>query len=75
MHKIHSIDDLLERLEACNFFRVTKNSEKDFTLVLGSEVSKKFVKTFLKEFCSAGGFKIEIKEDLAKMRIVVSGSA
>jgi len=61
----------LKRLEACNFFRTTKNSENDFTLVLGSEIAKKFVKMFIEEFLSAAGLKADIKENLAKLRVTV----
>jgi hypothetical protein len=68
-HKVCSLEDLLERLEACNFFRITKNSENDFTLVLGSEITRKFVRTFIEEFLSVMGLKAEIKENIAKIRI------
>jgi Arc/MetJ-type ribon-helix-helix transcriptional regulator len=68
-HKVCSLEDLLERLEACNFFRITKNSENDYTLVLGSEIIKKFVKTFIEEFLSVMGLKAEIKENITKIRI------
>jgi hypothetical protein len=69
--KVHSVEDLLERLEACNFFKITRNSEKDFTLVLSSETTKKFIKIFLEEFFSTMGLKAEIRENLAKLRVVV----
>jgi hypothetical protein len=68
-HKVYSLEDLLERLETCNFFRITKNSENDFTLVLGSEMTRKFVKIFIEEFLSVMGLRVEIKENIAKMRI------
>jgi hypothetical protein len=51
-------------------FRVTKNSEKDFTLILGSELPK-FVRIFIEEFLSAVGVKAEIGEDLVKLRVAV----
>jgi predicted transcriptional regulator len=70
-HKVCSLEDLLRRLEACNFFRVTKNSQNDFTLVLGSEAAKKFVRVFIEEFLSVMDFKMEIKEDITKMRVIV----
>lgn len=70
-HKVHSIEGILERLEACNFFRTTKNSQNAFTLVLGHEIAKKFVRIFLEEFLSTMGLKIEIKENIAKIRIIV----
>lgn len=69
--KVHSVGDILERLEACNFFIITKNSEKDFTLVLYSETTKRFIKVFLEEFFSAMGLKVEIRENLTKLRLVV----
>ena len=69
-HKVCSLEDLLKRLEACNFFRITKNSEKDFTLVLYSETTKKFIKIFLEEFFSATGLKVEVGENLAKLRVM-----
>lgn len=66
-----SAEYLLERLEACNFFRLTKNSRNDFTLILGSEISKKFVRIFLEEIISQMGIKAEIKDNLAKLRVTI----
>ena len=69
--KVHTAEDALTRLETCNFFRMTKNSEKDFTLILGLEMPKKFVKIIIAEFFSAIGVKAEIKENLAKLNVTV----
>jgi hypothetical protein len=69
--KVHTAADVLTRLETCNFFRMAKNSEKDFTLILGSEVPKKFVKILIEEFFSAIGVKAEIKENLAKLNATI----
>jgi hypothetical protein len=69
--KIHTPEEVLRRLETCNFFRLTKNSEKDFTLVLGSELPKKFVKITVEEFFVAVGIRAEIKENLAKLNVTV----
>jgi hypothetical protein len=69
--KVHTAEDVLTRLETCNFFRMAKNSEKDFTLILGSEVPKKFVKILIEEFFSAIGVKAEIKENLAKLNATI----
>jgi len=69
--KAHTAEEVLTRLETCNFFRMTKNSEKDFTLVLGSEVPKKFIRILIEEFFSAIGVKAEIKENLAKLNVTV----
>jgi hypothetical protein len=69
--KVLTAEELLTRLEACNFFRMTKDSENDFTLVLGSELPKKFVKTFLEEYFAGMCVKAEIKENLTKLRVTV----
>lgn len=40
---------VLERLEACNFFRINQK-DSEFTLVLNNEMTKKFVRMFLERF-------------------------
>jgi hypothetical protein len=71
-NEVHTAEELLSRLETCNLFRMTKNSESDFTLILGSELPKKFVKIFIEEYFSAMGIKAEIKEHLAKLIVAVN---
>jgi hypothetical protein len=70
-NKVHTAEELLERLEICNFYRMTKNSENDFTLIFGSELANKFIKIFLTEFFSAMSFKAEIKENLSKLNVTI----
>jgi Arc/MetJ-type ribon-helix-helix transcriptional regulator len=72
--KVHSAEELLSRLEICNFFRLTKNAANDFTLVLVSETSKDFIRIFLEEYFAAMGVKAEIKENLTKLRVTVKSS-
>jgi predicted transcriptional regulator len=62
-------EGLLMRLETCNFFRLTKNGQRDFTLVLLSERSKDFVRIFLEEYFSAMGIRAEIKQNFTKLRV------
>ena len=69
--KVLSAEDLLSRLEVCNFYRLIKSSEREFTLVFGSELPKKFVRVFLEEFFSAMGIKVEVKENLTKLNVSV----
>jgi hypothetical protein len=69
--KVRSPEEMLFRLEVCNFFRITKNGPNDFTLVLLSDISKEFVRVFLEEYFAAMGVKAEIKENLAKMRVTI----
>lgn len=69
--KIHSTEEMLERLEACNLYRLIKNGPNDYTLVLVSEVSKDFIRIFLEEYFTAMGAKVEIKENLTKLRVII----
>ncbi len=69
--KVHTTEDMLTRLEACNFYRLIKNAPNDFTLVLVSEVSKAFIRIFLEEYFAAMGVKVEIKENLTKLRVTL----
>lgn len=62
---------ILKRLEACNFFKLNKTSKNEFTLILGSDIPKEFVKTELDEIFAGMGFQVEIKEDFAKLRVKV----
>ena len=48
--KVHSPEEMLTRLEICNFYRLTKNAPNDYTLVLVSETSKDFIRVFLEEY-------------------------
>jgi hypothetical protein len=69
--KVHSAEEMLSRLEICNFYRLTKNAPNDYTLVLVSETSKDFIRIFLEEYFSAMGVKAEIKENLTKLRVTI----
>lgn len=69
--KVHSTEDMLSRLEVCNFYRLIRNAPNDFTLVLVSEVSKDFIRIFLEEYFAAMGVKVEIKENLTKLRVIL----
>jgi hypothetical protein len=69
--KVHSAEELLTRLSMCNFYRLTKNSEKDFTLIFGSELPKKFVRIFLEEYFSAMMIKAEIRENFTKLSVSI----
>jgi hypothetical protein len=51
-----------------------KNGPNDFTLVLVSEVSKEFIRIFLEEYFAAMGAKVEIKENLTKLRVIIKPS-
>ncbi len=67
--KVKSLEDLLERLSACNFFRLNKVSETEFTLLVSSEKVRKFVRKLLRDFADSMGFNVNIQEDIGKLRI------
>jgi hypothetical protein len=73
--KVHSPEEMLSRLEICNFYRLTKNGLNDYTLILVSEVSKDFIRIFLEEYFAAMGVKAEIKENLTKLRVTIKPSS
>jgi hypothetical protein len=70
-NKVHTAEELLTRLETCNFFRMTKSSDKNFTLIFGSEFPKKFVRVFLEEYFAGMGFKADIKENMTKINLTI----
>jgi hypothetical protein len=73
--KVHTTEDMLMRLEACNFYRLIRNGLNEFTLVLVSEISKDFIRIFLEEYFAAMGVKVEIKENLTKLRVILKANS
>ncbi|MEM2866646.1 MAG: hypothetical protein QW098_05865 [Candidatus Hadarchaeales archaeon] len=61
--------EYLKRIEACNFFKMSQTSEKEFTLVLTVDPSKRFVKELLLDTLEGMGHRAEIKEDKMKLRL------
>ncbi len=51
---------ILERLEACNFFRVNRIGKNEWTLILGNEITRDFIKIFLEEVFRGMGIDAEI---------------
>ena len=41
------LEDVIERLEMCNFFKTVKDSSNRYTLLLGSEIQKNFIKILM----------------------------
>jgi len=70
-HQYFPVESVLRRLEACNFFTVTPVSTNEYRLMLSAEVLKSFSKTLLQETLTGMGFTVEIKENLAKLRLKV----
>ena len=57
--KVHSPEEMLTRLEICNFYRLTKNAPNDYTLVLVSEISKISSEYFLKNTLQLWGLRLK----------------
>ena len=71
IHKNHDVEVVLRRLEACNFFKLSRASGTDFTLILGYDVPKKFIRDELEDIFSRMGSQAEIREDLSKIRVKI----
>lgn len=68
-YRLYNADVILKRLEACNLFKLSKSSDNEYTLILSSDLSKKFVRTEVEEILKGMGFSIELKEDFGKIRV------
>jgi len=62
-------EEYLKRLEACNLYKLSKNSEDEYTLVLNSGLTKRFVKELISETLTEMGFDVDMKEDMMKLRL------
>jgi hypothetical protein len=70
-HKLYNAESIVKRLEICNLFQMSKTSKTEFTLIFGSELSKKFIRTELEEIFQGMGFMVDIKDDFSKLRLKV----
>ncbi len=66
-----SVENIIRRLEACNFFNIVTDAPNRFTLLLGSDIQKKFIKTFLEEVLKGMGFDFKLKEGFSKLKLVL----
>ena len=67
---ISTVENVIERLEACNFFKIVKENSNRYTLLLGSDIQKNFLKIFLEEVLNGMGFKVQIQEAFSKITII-----
>ncbi len=70
-HKLYNAESILKRLEICNLFKLSKTGKNEFTLIFGSDLSKKFIRAELEEIFQGMGFLVEIKEDFSKLRLKI----
>lgn len=71
IHKNHDAEVVLRSLEVCNLFKLSRASKTDFTLILGYDVPKKFIRTELENIFSKMESRAEIREDLSKIRVKI----
>ncbi len=69
--KIDSVEGFLRRQEICNFFKLGKTSEREFTIILGSGTGRAFIQTFLETALKKMGFKVKITGGYSKLRITL----
>lgn len=70
--ELPTVQKVVERLETCNFFKIVQDSSNRYTLLLGSDIQKNFIKTFLEEVFNGMGFKVQIKEGFSKLKIILN---
>ncbi|OUJ19203.1 RHH/copG family antitoxin [Methanonatronarchaeum thermophilum] len=61
--------EYLERIEACNFFKLNQTSPKEFTLILNSNESKEFIKQLIKNTLIGMGYDVTVSEGFSKLRV------
>ena len=66
---IKNIQQILEYVEKTNWYKLNKDSENSYTLILTVSEASKFVATFFKGFFSRYSRTVEIHEDYKKIRI------
>ena len=69
--KFNNPINILKRLETCNFYKLSSESAENHTLILSSDYPKKFLIVFLQKVITAMGYNIEIKDDIAKLRVKI----
>lgn len=69
---ILTIKNVIEHLETCNLFKILYESTNKFTLLLGSDIQRNFVKIFLEEILKEMGFNVIINEGFSKLIILPS---
>jgi len=71
--EIHSVEEFLKRVEACNFYRLNKIAEDEFVLIPNSDFGKMFIKNFIYDVLTEMGYKIKIDENMSRLRVRVEG--
>lgn len=69
--KITTPEALLRRLESCNFFKISQSGDKEYTLLTGPGIQRRFIREFLEETFAGMGFGAIIKEDYSKLRVIL----
>ncbi len=64
-------EEYLKRLEACNFYKLNKDSEDEYTLILNSNLGMRFIKELVTDTLTEMGVVVEVKEDMTKLRVKV----
>ncbi|MFX1236672.1 MAG: ribbon-helix-helix protein, CopG family [Promethearchaeota archaeon] len=69
---VMTIENVIKRLEACNFFNIVNDAPNRYTLLLGSDIQKNFVKTFLVEVLRGMGFNFDMREGFSKLKLILN---
>ncbi len=64
-----TVEEILEHVEKANWYELSKDSEKGFTLVLRVQESQEFVKVFIESLFKASPHDVDISEGYGKLRV------
>lgn len=71
---LRTVRQILEYVEKTNWYKLSIDSENNFTLILTVSEASKFVKTFFEGLFKNYSRKVEIIEELKKIRIRLKGT-
>ncbi|OKY78152.1 MAG: RHH/copG family antitoxin [Candidatus Methanohalarchaeum thermophilum] len=69
--KIDSPKEYLKRIESCNFYDLQEEGNGEFTLILRSKETRRFISQLVGQTLTEMGFEIKIKENISKIRVKV----
>lgn len=64
--------EVLERLEACNLFKLRKTPQGEYLLLTHHEAMKNFIKDIISELFTSMKVKYDLKEDITKLRLKIN---
>ncbi len=68
---IDDVDQVLNYINHAGWYRLSKNNEDSYTLILKVKESRRFVKSFLKGVFDSSPYDVQLEEGYGKLRVKV----